>query len=161
MPSVKLKNRLMQMAVDEAFKGLQKGEGGPFGAVIVKGGTIVAVAHNRVLRSGDPTRHAEIEAIAAASKALRTHVLRGCEIYSTTEPCPMCFSAIHWAKIDKVYFGTSVPDVKRLGFNELTISNKTLKRLGRSPVVIETGVAREACRRLLTDWKALPNKKTY
>lgn len=151
----------MQMAIDDALKGIRRGDGGPFGAVIVKGAKVIALGHNRVLRAADPTRHAEIEAIGKATKKLATHVLAGCEIYSTTEPCPMCFAAIHWAKIDKVYFGTTVPDVKRLGFNELTISNRTLKRLGRSAVVLEIGVAREECRRLLRDWMALPHKKTY
>ncbi len=161
MPSPTTKVRFMRMAIEDARRGIRRGDGGPFGAVIVKSGRVVAAAHNRVLRAGDPTRHAEIEAIAKAAKRLRTHVLSGCEIYSTTEPCPMCFAAIHWAKIDGVYFGTAVPEVKRLGFNELTISNRTLKRLGRSPVRLESGVARKACRALLRDWAALPHKKTY
>ncbi len=151
----------MQLAVDNALAGIKRGDGGPFGAVIVKGNRIVAVAHNRVLRTGNPTRHAEIEAIGIATKALGTHLLAGCELYSTTEPCPMCFAAIHWAQVDRIYFGTSVPDVKRLGFNELTISNTTLKRLGRSKVKIVKGVARGACRKLLSDWQALPGKQTY
>jgi guanine deaminase len=151
----------MQLAVDNALAGIKRGDGGPFGAVIVKGNRIVAVAHNRVLRTGNPTRHAEIEAIGIATKALGTHLLAGCELYSTTEPCPMCFAAIHWAQVDRIYFGTSVPDVKRLGFNELTISNATLKRLGRSKVKIVKGVARAACRKLLSDWQALPGKQTY
>ena len=73
----------------------------------------------------------------------------------------MCFSAIHWARIGSVYVGTTVPDVKRLGFNELTISNVTLKRLGRSPMELHAGLLRAECRRLLTDWKALPNRRTY
>lgn len=151
----------MRLALGEAYRGIHKGEGGPFGASIVKGGRVIAVAHNRVLASRNPTLHAEIVAIGRASRRLGTHQLDGCTIYSTTEPCPMCFAAIHWARIGTVHFGTTVPDVKRLGFNELTLSNATLKRLGRSPVRLFPGLLRDECRQLLRDWKALPTRRTY
>lgn len=151
----------MRLALGEAYRGIHKGEGGPFGASIVKGGRVIAVAHNRVLASRNPTLHAEIVAIGRASRRLGSHMLDGCTIYSTTEPCPMCFAAIHWARIGTVYFGTTVPDVKRLGFNELTLSNATLKKLGRSPVRLFPGLLRDECRGLLRDWKALPTRRTY
>jgi guanine deaminase len=159
-----VKNRhehFMDLALASAYRGISRGEGGPFGACIVRRGEVVAVAHNRVLVTRNPTQHAEVCAIGLASKRLGTHVLAGCDIYSTTEPCPMCFAAIHWARLRRVYFGTSIPDVQRLGFNELTISNRALKRLGKSPLVLYPGVAREACRELLLDWQALPHKQTY
>jgi guanine deaminase len=151
----------MKAAIEDAGRGIRRHDGGPFGACVVKGGRIVAVAHNEVLKTGNPTRHAEIVAIGLASQRLGSHLLEGCDIYSTTEPCPMCFSAIHWARMRCVFFGTSVPDVQRLGFNELTISNRTLKRLGRSPLVIRSGVARAECRKLLLDWKSLPGQQLY
>ena len=151
----------MRLALGEAYRGIHKGEGGPFGACVVKGGRVVAVAHNRVLKSRNPTLHAEVVAIGRASRRLGTHLLDGCALYSTTEPCPMCFGAIHWARIGAVYFGTTVPDVNRLGFNELTISNATLKRLGRSPMRLHQGLLRGECRKLLADWKALPSRSTY
>jgi guanine deaminase len=151
----------MRLALGEAYRGIHKGAGGPFGASIVKGGRVIAVAHNRVLTARNPTLHAEVVAIGRASRRLGTHLLDGCTIYSTTEPCPMCFAAIHWARIGSVYFGTTVPDVKRLGFNELMLSNATLKRLGRSPVRLFPGLLREECRRLLHDWRALPARRTY
>lgn len=151
----------MRLALGEAYRGIHKGEGGPFGACVIMDGRVVAVAHNRVLRSRNPTLHAEVVAIGRAARRLGTNLLDGCTIYSTTEPCPMCFSAIHWARIGTVYFGTTVPDVKRLGFNELTISNVTLKRLGRSPMRLHAGLLRAECRKLLADWKALPNRRTY
>jgi guanine deaminase len=151
----------MRLALGEAYRGIHKGEGGPFGATIVKAGRVIAVAHNRVLASRNPTLHAEVVAIGRASRRLGSHQLDGCTIYSTTEPCPMCFAAIHWARIGDVHFGTSVPDVKRLGFNELTLSNQTLKRLGRSPVRLFPGLLRDECRKLLRDWKALPTRRTY
>ncbi len=151
----------MRLALGEAYRGIHKGEGGPFGATIVKAGRVIAVAHNRVLASRNPTLHAEVVAIGRASRRLGSHQLDGCTIYSTTEPCPMCFAAIHWARIGDVHFGTTVPDVKRLGFNELTLSNQTLKRLGRSPVRLFPGLLRDECRKLLRDWKALPTRRTY
>lgn len=150
----------MHMALREASYGMRRGHGGPFGASIVKEGVILAVAHNRVLASGNPTQHAEVVAISRATRHLGTHILRGCTIYSTTEPCPMCFSAIHWAQIDRIVFGTGIADVKRLGFNELSISNRTLKRLGRSRVVLDRASKRE-CTDLLRSWARLETKTTY
>lgn len=150
----------MHMALREASRGMRSGQGGPFGACIVKDGVIVAVAHNRVLISGNPTQHAEVVAIGRAAKELGTHILKGCTIYSTTEPCPMCFSAIHWAQIDRIVFGTGIADVKRLGFNELSISNSTLRRLGRSRVILARASKRD-CNDLLRSWAAMETKKTY
>lgn len=151
----------MQLALREAHKGILKGNGGPFGAVIVKGRKVVALGHNQVLKTNNPTRHAEVCAISTASKKLGTPHLTGCEIYSTTEPCPMCFSAIHWARIDKVYYGTSIQDVARLGFNELSISNFTMKKLGKSPIAISNGILNKECIELLKCWKTLPHSRTY
>lgn len=150
----------MHMAIREAARGMRRGQGGPFGACVVRDGVIIAVAHNRVLISGDPTQHAEVVAIGRAARHLGTHVLKGCTIYSTTEPCPMCFSAIHWAQIDRIVFGTGIEDVKRLGFNELPISNRTLKRLGGSRVALDR-VSRDECANLLKGWTALAKKRTY
>ena len=150
----------MLKAVREAASGMTRGQGGPFGACIVKDGRVVALAHNRVLVTGNPTQHAEVVAIGRAARRLGTHVLRGCTVYSTTEPCPMCFSAIHWAQADRIVYGTDIGDVKRLGFNELSVSNATLKRLGKSRVVLERH-SREACRDLLRQWTALSAKRTY
>ena len=126
----------------------------------MRDGIIVAVAPNRVLASGNPTQHAEVVAIGRAAKNLGTHILKGCTIYSTTEPCPMCFSAIHWAQIDRIVFGTGIADVKRLGFNELSVSNATLKRLGRSRVILDQASKKE-CTDLLRSWADMENKKTY
>lgn len=150
----------MHKALAAAARGMKAGLGGPFGACIVKNGRVVAVDHNRVLKSGNPTQHAEVVAIGVAAKKLGTHVLKGCTLYSTTEPCPMCFSAIHWAQIDRIVFGSAIPDVQRLGFNELPISNATLKRLGRSRVKLDRA-CRAECIALLKAWAAMPTKRTY
>ena len=151
----------MQSAIECARDGISRGAGGPFGACIVRDGRILAAAANQVLDSHDPTAHAEICAIRLACSELKTHFLEGADIYSTTEPCPMCFSAIHWARIRRIVFGTSVPDVQVLGFNEVTISNEQMKQLGGSPVEIVPGFMRRECLTLLTDWQALPDKQTY
>jgi guanine deaminase len=94
-------------AIREARKNLVRPDGGPFGACIVKDGRIVAAARNTVLRN-DATCHAEVNAIRKASKKLGTFDLTGCEIYSTTEPCPMCFGAIHWARIGTVHYSAGI-----------------------------------------------------
>ena len=99
--TMKLHEKYMWIAVCEARKNLCKVCGGPFGACIVKGGKVIAGARNTVLKN-DASCHAEINAIRLASKKLKTHDLSGCRIYSTTEPCPMCFSAIHWARIGSI-----------------------------------------------------------
>lgn len=151
----------MRLALEEAYKGLSRGHGGPFGACIVRGGKVLASGHNRVLKGRNPIWHAEMCAITDATRRLGTYLLEGCEIYSTTEPCVMCFAAINWARIGKVFFGTTVSDVKRLGFNELTISNRTLKRLGRSSVRVVPGFQRDACRELLRTWQGLASRRTY
>jgi tRNA(Arg) A34 adenosine deaminase TadA len=134
--------------------------GGPFGACIVKGNKTIVSARNTVVRY-DATCHAEMNAIREASKKLRTHDLRGCKIYSTTEPCPMCFSAIHWAKISTVIYGTKIAEAKKRGFNELTIPVALMKKLGKAEVNIIGGFLSEECRQLFKDWDLLENKKLY
>ena len=151
----------MRMAIRSAVSGIQKSEGGPFGACLVKNGKVIATAHNRVLKNKDATCHAEINAIRLASKKLRTYDLSGCVIYSTTEPCPMCFSAIHWACLDRVIYGTSIKDVQRRGFNELSIPSRTMKKLGKSKVKITARFRRKECLNLLKAWDNLPSKQTY
>ena len=152
--------RFMRLAIREAEKNLRLTRGGPFGACIVNKGQVLAVARNTVL-AGDPTGHAEINAIRMAAKRLKKYDLTGCTIYSTTEPCPMCFSAVHWAKIDCLIFGTGISDVKKRGFNELTVSNRLLKKMGKSRVKIIKGFARGECLELLEKWDQLPKKITY
>ena len=146
-------NKFMLKALASAHEGIKRKEGGPFGACIVKENKIIAVAHNTVLKNQDATCHAEINAIRLASKKLKTWNLKGCKIYSTTEPCPMCFSAIHWARIDEIIYGTNIADVKKLGFNELSISNSHIKKIGRLSVKIKRGVMRRECLKLLDAWK--------
>jgi tRNA(Arg) A34 adenosine deaminase TadA len=151
----------MRQAIAAAAHNLRTLNGGPFGACIVKNDEIIAVAANNVLCGIDATCHAEVNAIRLASQRFQTHDLSGCVIYSTTEPCPMCFSAIHWAKIDRIVYGTDIADVQKLGFNELTISNQQMIEWGQSSVQLTPHFLYEACYQLLTQWKNLPTMPTY
>jgi guanine deaminase len=152
--------RFMARAIREARKNLVRPDGGPFGACVVKDGLVVAVARNTVL-AHDATCHAEVNAIRKASRKLGTFDLSGCEIYSTTEPCPMCFGAVHWARIGTVYFGAGIGDAARAGFHELRISDAQMKTLGRSRIRLVPGVLRAECLELFEAWKALPVRKLY
>jgi tRNA(Arg) A34 adenosine deaminase TadA len=152
--------RFMRRAIGEARKNLARPAGGPFGACIVKDGRVLAVARNTVLKN-DATCHAETNAIRKASKKLGTFDLAGCEIYSTTEPCPMCFGAIHWARISTVYFGTGIGDAARAGFHELRISNARMKELGGSRIRLVPGFLRAECLELFKSWLVLPGRKLY
>jgi len=108
----------MKEAVKEAVSGMRQNHGGPFGAVIVKDNEIIARAHNEVIKNNDPTDHAEMIAIRKAAKKLSRFDLGDCELYSSCEPCPMCFAAIHWAKIKKVYYGCTREDAAKIGFDD-------------------------------------------
>ena len=125
----------MRLAIQKAKEGV-KNRQTPFGACIVKNGKVIACVHNVVWKTTDITAHAEIHAIRKACKRLKTINLSGCTIYSTCEPCPMCFSAIHWARISKVVYGVGIKDAAKIGFNELAIPDRKLKELGKSPVKI-------------------------
>ena len=151
----------MRRAIAEALENLPAMDGGPFGACLVRGDEVLAVAHNTVLKDQDPTCHGETNAIRLAARKLKSYDLSGCEIYSTTEPCPMCFAAIHWARIGRLIYGTTIMEVARLGFNELTISSEQVKALGRSPVAIYPGFLAEECRQLLAQWARMPGRQVY
>lgn len=116
-------NEYMKIAVKEAENGVNKNEGGPFGAVIVKNGKVVASSHNTVLLDNDPTAHAEVNTIRKACKELNTYDLSDCILYTTSEPCPMCASAIIWSNIKTVYYGTDRKDVANIGFRDDFIYN--------------------------------------
>ena len=111
-------NKFMKIAVDEAKKGVTNGDGGPFGALVVKNGKIIAKAHNSVVKTNDPTAHAEINAIRKAAKKLNSFDLSGCEVYTTCMPCPMCMGAIRWANINIIYYGATSKDAQDIGFRD-------------------------------------------
>lgn len=150
----------MKKAIDAARRGIRKGQT-PFGACIVMGSEIVSTAHNEVWLRNDITAHAEIMAIRKACRELGTIDLSGCEIYSTTEPCPMCFSACHWARISRIVFGARIGDAQQSGFHEMTISNRRMKSIGGSSIAIVGGVLREDSLNLFRLWSAHSRRQPY
>ena len=151
----------MRRAIEDCRAAFHGNEGGPFGACIVKDGRVVAVAHNTVMKDRDPTAHAEINAIRQASRILGAYDLSGCEIYSTTEPCLMCFAAIHWARIGRIYMGTPIEEAVALGFSELPVHNTQIKQIAGLSIDLVENVLVEECRRLLADWQTLTDALTY
>jgi tRNA(Arg) A34 adenosine deaminase TadA len=152
--------RFMRLAAARAREGVDKGQS-PFGACIVKNGELIACEHNLVLQNTDITAHAEILAIRMACRELNNIDLSGSIIYSTCEPCPMCFTACHWARINKIIYGAEIDDAKRFGFNELTVSNRLLKELGKSGLEIIHGFMRKECVELFEYWAGKTDRRVY
>ncbi len=134
-----------------ASKGVLNEEGGPFGAVIVKNGKIVGIGNNKVLLKNDPTAHAEITAIRDACKNLNTYDLTGCIIYSTSEPCPMCLSAIIWSNIKEVYYATTRLEVVRIGFRDNLIYDYLENK--NKDVIKVIKIENKDCKELLNNYK--------
>lgn len=151
-------NKYMQEALKEALKGIKNKDGGPFGCVIVNKGKIVSKTHNTVISSNDPTNHAEINAIRKACKKLNTFNLKDCELYTTCEPCPMCFSAIHWARIKKVYFACNRKDATKIGFDD-SILYDILKGKIKEKQFIQKEIDRKECLIVFKEWKNKKGKK--
>jgi guanine deaminase len=145
-------NRFMKRAYDEAIKGMDAGAGGPFGAVVVRAGEVIATAHNSVLATNDPTMHAEIAAIRAASAKLGRFDLSDCELYATCQPCPMCQGAIQWARLKKVYYGASAEDAAKGGFDDAAFH--------ANPPAMEV-VDSDEMRELFSLWLGKSDRKTY
>ncbi|SRR6056297_2884764 len=103
----------LQLTLKQALHNLHSGEGGPFGAVIVKNNKVISQAHNTVMKDNDPTAHAEINAIRQACKKLKTYHLADCVLYTNAEPCPMCLAAAYWARIKKIFYINSKEEVKK------------------------------------------------
>jgi guanine deaminase len=152
--------QFMRMAIEKAKEGLRLGQT-PFAATIVKAGEVIACDHNIVWLTTDITAHAEVTAIRRACSKLSTIDLSGCVIYSTTEPCPMCFSACHWARLDRIVYGADIADARAAGFSELTVSNAQLKREGGSPIEIVPGFLREEAVELFRLFAAQPGARKY
>jgi guanine deaminase len=152
--------KFIEIAFEEAFKAMRKNLGGPFGAVIVKNGKIIAKDCNHILSDTDPTAHAEIMAIRSACKSINSFDLSGCTIYSTCEPCPMCLSAIYWANISTVYFVMTRNDAKVMGFKDEHIYEEfNLPPGERQILFIHTD--HPGSEALLEEWGQKPDKLPY
>ena len=151
---------LMQLAIDAAQAGIAGGQS-PFGCAIAVGDCVLACERNAVLETVDITAHAEVNAIRTACRNRGDIFLSGAIVATTCEPCPMCMAALHWARVDTVYYGASIADATGGGFNELTLSAADVVRLGKSPVRLVSGILAEDCRRLFDLWKQTPGTKAY
>jgi len=134
----------MAEAVKLSFKGMRTNQGGPFGAVIVKNGKIIGRGVNRVTSTNDPTAHAEIVAIRDACQNLKTFRLDGCFIYTSSEPCPMCFGAIHWARINKIFFACTRLDAASIEFDDNYIYKEIVKSIDQRDIETEQLLRDEA-----------------
>ena len=150
----------MRLAIERALDGVRRGQS-PFGACIVKDGAVVSAAHNEVWARLDITAHAEMCAIRQACQALQTIDLSGCVLYSTCEPCPMCFAACHWARIDKVVYGARIQDAQAAGFSELMISNREMKKWGGSRMEIVGDFLRDECVEVFRVWAEAGQSRPY
>ena len=128
-----MKNEFMEKAIELSIESVNK-NGGPFGCVIVKDKKIIAEGSNKVTSTNDPTAHGEIVAIRKACIKLNNFSLSGCELYSTCEPCPMCLSAIYWARIDKIYYANTRKDAQKIGFDDSLIYSEFGKNINERKI---------------------------
>ncbi len=150
----------MQSAIQLALENVRSGRGGPFGAVVVKDGKIVASGVNQVTSSNDPTAHAEIVAIRAACAALGAFQLDGCDLYTSCEPCPMCLGAIYWARPQRVFFGARASDAADAGFDDQFIYDQiATPQVGRRIPFLP--LMRDEALEIFRAWQASPNRVDY
>lgn len=153
-------NPFMARAIQLSLDNVLSGQGGPFGAVVVQDGRIVAEGVNRVTSSNDPTAHAEVVAIREACAKLGSFTLKGCEIYTSCEPCPMCLGAIYWAHLGRIYFGNAAADASQIGFDDSFIYHEFAQPLpGRAIPMIP--MMRENALAAFRAWQEKPNKVPY
>ncbi|HUC79996.1 MAG TPA: nucleoside deaminase [Flavisolibacter sp.] len=152
--------KFMQEAITLSRQGMEQGEGGPFGCVIVKGDQIVGRGNNKVLSTNDPTAHAEVVAIRDACKTLQTFQLDGCEVYASCEPCPMCLGAIYWARPQKIYFANTREDAAAIGFDDSMIYKEIETPLPQRRIPVDT-LGREDAIKVFEAWKAKEDKTAY
>ena len=155
-----MKNRFMARAIELSIEGVQFGRGGPFGAVIVKNGEILGEGANPVTSAKDPTAHAEILAIRMACAKLGSFELKNCELYTSCEPCPMCFGAIYWARLARVYFANTAEDAAKFGFDDSLIYSE-LKQAHANRRIPVIQMMREEALAGFHAWEAKPNKILY
>lgn len=149
----------MRKAIEMSLKSIDNG-GGPFGAVIVKDGEIIAAASNSVTIDNDPTAHAEVNAIRMACKKLGTFDLSGCEIYASCEPCPMCLASIYWARIDKLYYANTKQDADKIGFSDNFIYEEFAKPECQRSIKTTTMLRNEAIK-AFEKWEEKTDKTEY
>jgi len=155
-----MNKQFMREAIGLSFRMMRRGAGGPFGAVIVKGNKIVGRGHNRVTSSNDPTAHAEIVAIRDACRRLKTFDLAGCDLYTSCEPCPMCLSAVYWARLRKVFYGNTRKDAARIAFDDDLIYREVALPIRKRSLVMKQ-LLREEALTAFKEWEQKGDKVRY
>ena len=150
----------MQEAIRLARASVRSGKGGPFGAVVVKRGKVIARGANVVTSDNDPTAHAEVEAIRAACRRLKTFSLHGCELYASCEPCPMCLAAIYWARLDRVFYAATRKDAARAGFDDELLYRELPLSPSRRKLAMKQ-LMRASALAAFSDWKRKADKVAY
>ena len=150
----------MREAIRLSRESMRRGEGGPFGAVVVRGGEIVGRGRNRVTARNDPTAHAEIEAIRQACRRLKTFHLDGCDLYASCEPCPMCLSAIYWGRLRMVCYANTRRDAAKIGFSDQLIYREVSLRIQKRRIPMKQLLQAEALR-VFEEWERKPDKVPY
>jgi len=150
----------MARAIQLSVENVRARRGGPFGCVVVKDGAVVAEGTNRVAATNDPTAHAEVLAIRQACQKLARFELRGCDLYTSCEPCPMCLSAIYWARIDKIYFASLAGDAARSGFDDSAIYREITQPISERTIPM-TQMMREEALGAFRAWEENPDKILY
>lgn len=155
-----MKNKILKAIFLEGKKAVEQNHGGPFGAAVVKDGKIIAKGHNQVLKTNDPTNHAEIVAIRKAAKKLKNFDLSGCELYTVCEPCPMCLGAIFWSGIKTVHFGCSAKDAGDIGFQDKDIYDFIKGKAGEKKLDLKQ-FDKEEFLKLFKSWDEKKDKTMY
>jgi len=150
----------MRRAIAAALNNVRSGRGGPFGAVVVKGEEVIAEGANRVTAGNDPTAHAEIVAIREACRTLNTFRLTGCDLYCSCEPCPMCFGAIYWARLSRVFYASAASDAAQAGFDDAFIYEQ-LKQPQPEREIPMTQILRDESLAAFAAWKQQADRKEY
>lgn len=150
----------MREAIRLSLKKMRDNEGGPFGAVVVRGGRIVGRGWNQVTSANDPTAHAEVTAIREACKRLKTFQLSDCDLYTSCEPCPMCLSAVYWARIRRLYYANTRKDAAHIGFDDDLIYREVALPIRRRNLPMKQLLRDEAIR-AFKEWSAKPDKVDY
>ena len=151
---------LMRLAIDKARAGIAAGQT-PFGCAIARDDELLVVAHNTVWATTDITAHAEVNALRQACRSTGQVLLTGAVVATTCEPCPMCMAALHWARVDTVYFGATVGDATIAGFNELQVPASEVIRLGGGRVKLVPGLRADECTELFAEWQASKDCREY
>ncbi|MBC8353268.1 MAG: nucleoside deaminase [Planctomycetes bacterium] len=153
-------DELMRLAIEKAREGIDSGQS-PFGCAIARSNELISVAHNTVVATTDVTAHAEVNALRLGCKATNQIHLAGCIVATTCEPCPMCMAALHWARVETVYFGASIADADSAGFNELQVPAAEVLKIGGSRVALVSDVLSAECRDLFQRWLQRTDRIVY